>query len=278
MAASDFIVNVNEASFEYDVVAYSQNTPVVVDFWAEWCRPCKVLEPVLEHLVHEANGAFRLARVNVDESPNLAIRYSVRSIPTVKAFSSGEVVGEFTGAQPEPRVREFINKITPPSPLTLALEKAASTLVSQNWGEAESQYRSLLSQNPDNPGALLGLALSLLPQGKGFEAQNILQAFPASREFARAELLLPLAEAQTAYRKGILPVEEDLDAAYANSIHLSTKGNLPAALDGLLDIMRQSKNYHNGAARRLILSILELFNQEDEQVRQYRSELASILF
>ncbi|NPV75911.1 MAG: tetratricopeptide repeat protein [Anaerolineae bacterium] len=278
MTTSDFIVNVTEATFEYDVLSYSQNVPVVVDFWAEWCRPCKTLEPILEHLAHEANGSFRLARINVDESPNLAIRYGVRTIPTVKAFSGGEVVGEFAGAQPEARVREFINKITPPSPLTLALEKAESILATQNWSAAEIHFRNILAQNPDNLRALLGLAISLLPQGKSFEALNILQSFPAGREYARAELLLPLAEAQTAYRDGLLPTENDLDIAYSNCVRLASKGNLPAALDGLLDIMRQDKNYRDGSARRLILSILELFNREDEQVRQYRSELASILF
>ena len=278
MTTSDFIINVNEASFEYDVLTYSQNVPVVVDFWAEWCRPCKTLEPILEHLVHEAGGAFRLARVNVDESPNLAIRYGVRTIPTVKAFSSGEVVGEFAGAQPEARVREFINKITPPSPLTLALEKADSILAVQSWGTAEVHFRNILAQNPENPKALLGLVISLLPQGKSFEASNILQAFPAGREYAKAELLLPLAEAQTACREGRLPTENDLDIAYSNCIRLASKGNLPAALDGLLDIMRQDKSYRDGSARRLILSILELYGIEDEQVRQYRSELASILF
>lgn len=278
MTASDFIVDVTEATFEYEVVTYSQNVPVVVDFWAEWCRPCKTLEPILERLAHEANGSFRLARVNVDESPNLAIHYGVRTIPTIKAFSGGEVVGEFVGAQPELRVREFLSKITPPSPITLALEKADSILAARNWGAAESHYRNILTQNPVNSKALLGLAISLLPQGKSFEALNILQTFPGGRDYARAELLLPLAEALTALHEDRLPAENDLDIAYSNCVRLAGKGNLPAALDGLLDIMRQDKHYRASAARRLILSILELYNGEDKQVRQYRAELASILF
>lgn len=278
MMSSEFIVNVNENSFEYDVISYSQNIPVVVDFWAEWCRPCKALEPILEHLVNEANGAFRLARVNIDENPNLAIRYGVRTIPTVKAFSNGEVVGEFAGVQPEPRIREFIQNITPPSPLTLALEKAESFLESQKWSEAEKNFRQILSKNSDSPRGLLGLAVSLLPQGKSFEALNILQTFPASREFNQAELLIPLAEAQIACRDNTLPVENDLDAAFCNCVRLVNKANLEAAIDGLLEILRQNKQYRDGSARRLVLAILELLNENNPQVRQYRSELASILF
>jgi putative thioredoxin len=95
MMSPEFIIDVTEADFEYEVIAFSQNTPVVVDFWAEWCRPCKDLAVILEKLAHEAQGVFRLARVNVDQNPNLALRFAVRSIPNVKAFSGGEVVAEF---------------------------------------------------------------------------------------------------------------------------------------------------------------------------------------
>ena len=108
MMASGYIITVTEADFEYEVVAFSQQLPVVVDFWAEWCVPCKTLGPLLEKLADEAQGSFRLAKVDVDSSPNLALRYGVRSIPNVKAFRDGQVVAEFVGAQPEPRLREFV--------------------------------------------------------------------------------------------------------------------------------------------------------------------------
>jgi len=97
MMASDHIISVTEADFEYEVIAYSKQMPVVVDFWAEWCGPCKTLGPILERLAQEANGAFRLAKVDVDANPNLALRFSVRSIPNVKAFQDGQVVAEFVG-------------------------------------------------------------------------------------------------------------------------------------------------------------------------------------
>ncbi|NMB88948.1 MAG: co-chaperone YbbN, partial [Chloroflexi bacterium] len=96
------IIDVTEADFNYEVINYSHNLPVLVDFWATWCRPCQVLSPMLETLTNEAGGAFRLAKVDVDANPNLSIQYNVRSIPTVKAFSSGDVIAELAGLQPEP--------------------------------------------------------------------------------------------------------------------------------------------------------------------------------
>src|SRR4030043_2414177 len=108
--ASDYIKTVTEVDFEYEVIAYSNQISVVVDFWAEWCRPCKTLTPVLEKIAEDARGSFRLAKVNVDENPNLALRFSVRSIPNVKAFHDGQVVSAFLGLQPEHRIKEFISK------------------------------------------------------------------------------------------------------------------------------------------------------------------------
>ena len=278
MMASDNIVDVTEANFQYEVISYSENTPVVVDFWAEWCRPCKTLGPLLERLAHEAQGSFRLARVDVDANPNLALHYGVRSIPTVKAFSQGEVVGEFSGLQPEGRIREFLSRITPPSPLALALEKALSLLQDRQWAEAENLLRDLLDQTPQQPEAQLGLAMALLGQGYGTAALEILRNFPASREYARAQQLLPLAEALKNSEDGSLPGATDLDIAYAQAIRLAGRGNLPAALDGLLDILRQNKTYRQGAARQAIVALLELLGPNDPQSRAYRSKLAAILF
>lgn len=105
---SENIITVNENDFEQEVLIYSQNVPVVVDFWAEWCTPCKILGPILEKLAKEGQGSFRLAKLDVDFNKNIAIRYGIRSIPAVKTFMKGQVVAEFTGAQPEIKVREFL--------------------------------------------------------------------------------------------------------------------------------------------------------------------------
>lgn len=278
MAASGNSIDVNEIDFEYEVITYSKNIPVLVDFWAEWCQPCKSLSPILERLVDEAKGTLRLAKVDVDKNPNLARQFNVRSIPTVKAFIDGQVAGEFAGAQPEGRVREFLSKLTPPSPVDLDIEKGQGMLLSHKWNDAEKNLRSALSQKPESVSARLGLAKSLLAQNKPDEAMDLLIDFPESRELHTAELLKPLALALQNLNKNELPAESDLDAIFHNSVHLASQGKFPLALDGLLDILREDKHYRNKLARDVILGILELMGNEDPQTREYRSELASALF
>jgi len=275
--ASYNIINVSEGDFEFQVLAYSQQMPVVVDFWADWCIPCRTLGPLLEKLVKEADGAFRLAKVDVDANPNLANQYKVHSIPSVKAFRDGKVMSEFTGLIPEARLRDFIRSIVP-NELDLALEKSNSLYQLNQWRSAEQAYRSILEKNPENPVARLGLAKSLLIQGESDEALSILQNFPPSREYNTAQSLLPLANALSRLNNGGSPTEDPLDAAFNRSIRLIERGNLPAALDGLLDILREDKRYHDGEARKVFLGILELLGNENPLTQQYRQELSSILF
>jgi putative thioredoxin len=278
MTPSEFIVDVSEANFEYEVLSYSQNLPVVVEFWATWCQPCKILGPMLEHLTEEAHGNFRLARVDVDANPNLALRYGVRSIPTVKAITQGQVAGEFVGLQPEPRVREFLSKLLPPSEYSLQLEKANSLLADHQWTEAEAIYRTLNNENPDQPQVVLGLVKTLLAQARSGEALFLINTFPASKEFNAAQALRPLAEAMVKHEKSQLPDQTDLDAMFSNSIRLMRRGNHLAALDGLLEILKQDKRYRGDTARVVFLAILEILGPEDPEAKQYRSELTMILF
>jgi putative thioredoxin len=275
--APEHIVNVNETDFEFEVLAYSQNVPVLVDFWATWCIPCRVLEPDLMRLTTEANGAFRLARVDVDESPKLAQRYNVRNIPVVKAINQGQVVSEFNGVLPEPRLRAFIRQLVP-SPTDLTLEKGTSLLKLHQWSQAEETLRKYLEADPTNPVANLALARSLLALGRGQEVTNLLNNFPASREYNTAQLLRPLAEAYTHHNAPLADVDDPLEAAYRNSLRLALRGNIPAALDGLLDILRQNRRYRGGEIRQVTVSLLEILGDEDPLTRQYRTELATILF
>ena len=278
MMTSEHSIDVNEVDFEYEVITFSKNVPVLVDFWAEWCQPCKSLSPILERLVAEAKGRLRLAKVNIDQNPNLARQFNVRSIPTVKAFIEGQVAGEFVGAQPEARVREFISKLTPPSPVDLDIEKGQGMLLLHQWGEAEIILRNTLSQKPDSPTARLGLAKALLAQGKPDEALGYLYEIPDSRELHTAELIKPFALALQRLNKGELPEDSDLDAVFHNSLRLAGQGKFPLALDGMLDILRQDKHYRDKQARDVILGILELMGNEDPQTREYRSELSTALF
>ena len=126
MTSSEHIIDVSEADFEYEVLAYSATVPVVVDFWADWCIPCRTLGPLLEKLTQEAQGAFRLARLDVDANPNLARRFGIRSIPAVKAFRDGQLVAEFTGARSEPQVRQFLAQLAPDESLCWSKKATAS--------------------------------------------------------------------------------------------------------------------------------------------------------
>jgi putative thioredoxin len=278
MMAFEHSIDVNEVNFEYEVITFSKNVPVLVDFWAEWCQPCKSLSPIMERLVGEAKGTIRLAKVNIDLNPNLARQFNVRSIPTVKAFIEGQVVGEFVGAQPEARIREFISKLTPPSPIGLDIEKGQGLLLSHQWSEAEIILRNTLSQKPDSAVVRLGLAKSLLAQDKPDEALNFLEEIPDSRELRTAELLKPLALSLKRQNEGDLPEDTNLDSVFCNSLRLAGQGKFPLALDGLLDILREDKHYRDKLARDVILGILELMGSEDPLTREYRSEMATALF
>lgn len=277
MMASDHIIDVTEADFEYQVLAYSQHIPVVVDFWAEWCVPCRTLGPMLERLTLEAGGAFRLAKVNVDQNQNLSLRYNVRSIPAVKAFRDGKMVSEFVGMQPEPKLKEWFRALAPSS-TDLLLEKGLSLISEGEWVSSQEAFQEILKVNPDSAPAQFGLAKSKLAQGQVDEAQRILQSLPPSREFARAEALLPLTQALIRQQNGENNHDQPLEAAYQRALRLILRGNIPASLDGLLDILREDKYFRDGEVRQVILGLFELMGDENPVTRQYRQELASVLF
>jgi putative thioredoxin len=278
MMSSEFIIEVTEADFQFEVLAFSNTKPVVVDFWAEWCQPCHMLTPILEKLTVEANGAFRLAKVNADENPNLTMQFNVRGLPTVKAFHRSQVVAEFVGAQTEMMVREFLRNLAP-SATDLALEKGHSLIKLGDWKTATDVFQTVLKTSPDDSLALLGLAKSLIAQGDPSKALVILQEFPASKELKSAENLLPLAQAMVKMKEKFgNDIEDDLGAAFRRSILLVGNGNLPAAADGLLDILRSDKDFMDGKAKDAMIAVLELMDPESEETRQYRDELASVLF
>jgi putative thioredoxin len=276
--ASEYIVDVSESDFDYEVLAFSQNTPVIVEFWADWCRPCKSLSPILDQLVNDANGAFRLARVDVDSNPALAIRCSVHSLPTVQAFSNGVMVSSFVGAMPEERVREFLAGITPPSPANLQVQKGKSLLAMGRLDAAQAAFQEALQLSPDHSGAVLGMLKIALLRGHIAEANQLFRNFPATREYDEAEKLQPLIKAMLDLQANLLPLETDLDIAFANCIRLAMKGNLPAAIDGLMDVLRTDPHYRKEKARLVVLGMLELMDPEGDQTLAYRKELTSILF
>jgi len=275
---SNHIINVNESDFQAEVLLHSNRRPVVVDFWAEWCVPCRTLDPILEKLTGAANGAFRLAKLDVDANPKIADDYGVRGIPVVKVFRNEQVVAEFSGLRPEPQIREFLNALAPAT-VDLAVGQADSLLAAEKWAQGEDVYRTVLDENPDHPGALLGLSRSLLAQGAANKSLPVLRAFPVSKEYAKAEQLIPLAQAMVELESGKETQDgDDLGVQFNSALRLANRGQIFAAMDGLLDILRQNKRYKQNEIRGLLLGMLLILGEDNPQTRAYRSELSNLLF
>jgi putative thioredoxin len=273
----DFIVHVDESDFEYEVLQYSTQVPVVVDFWATWCVPCRVLGPKLEALAREGEGSFRLAKVNVDENARLAKQYKIRNIPAVKAFVNAHVVAEFSGVLSDEGLKAFVHRLAP-APDDLIYDKANNLMVLGDYAEAEDSYREFLSIQPDHPGALLGLIRALLFQGEGREASILLDSFPASSAFNTAQLLKPVAKAFAAYQVDAVESDQALEAAFRNGIRLARRGNILAAMDGYLDILRKDRHYRGGEVKDIFVGLLALIGESHPDARQYRADLSSALF
>lgn len=274
---ADYIVHVDESDFQYEVLQYSVHVPVVVDFWADWCVPCRVLGPKLESLAREGEGSFRLAKVNVDENPRLAKRYKIRNIPAVKAFVDGNVVAEFSGVLGDEGLRDFMRRLAP-APEDLEYAKGQNLIKLGDYSEAEDAFREFLSMRPNHPGALLGLVRALLFQGKGEEAGVLLRNFPASSEYSAAQLLKPVAQAYAELKGDNVRSENPLEAAFRNGIRLAKRGNILAAMDGFLDILRKDRDFRKGQVKDVFVGLLALIGEGHPDARQYRQDLSAVLF
>lgn len=278
MADGENIIEVSDATFESDVIYRSQSKPVVVDFWAPWCGPCRTLGPILEKLAADPSLDFILAKVNVDDNPQISMRYQVQGIPAVKAFVDGEIEDEFVGALPEARVRQFVEKLVP-GEADLAYREANSLLATRHWDQAETAFRELLESYPQCSAAKLGLARSLLAQGLGCEAQELLKEIRQGPELVQADRLLPLANYLCVIDLEVDdPDIEPIEAQYRQAGRLLQRGNVEAAMDGFLDILRQDKQFRAGEPKSLMLGLFELLGDDDPLTENYRRELAMILF
>jgi len=277
MAAATNVVDVSESTFEREVIQASRQKPVVVDFWAPWCGPCRMLGPVLEKLAKEANGAWTLVKVNTDENQGLAMRYGIQGIPAVKAFHNGEVAAEFVGALPEPQVRQFIQKLGP-GQAESATDAAAGLLAAHRWAEAEAGYRRAMSDD-QNASAVLGLAKALIAQGKGSEATLVLDAVSGDAAAVAADRLRSAAYWLIASCGNVDEVDPtSTDRLFLLASEVGAKGDIQGALEGLIVVLRRDKRYRDGEAQKIMLAYFDILGDSDPLAREYRNKLASVLF
>lgn len=279
-------VDVDARNFSKEVLEASKTVPVVIDFWAPWCGPCKVLKPMLEKLAEDYAGKFKLAKVNSDESLDLAKEFNVRSIPDVRALRHGKQVGAFVGALPLPQLRAFIDKLIP-SPSELERARASELRAAGAAVEAMAALREALQLDVLNDLARIDLAELLIEDKQLDEAESLLAAVKPHVE--REDKVATLRQGIGFMRSGQSgPAEEELMRRIAaNPADLESRlmlANLHAgqrnyrqALDELLEILRRRKDFNEGAARKQMLAIFNLATAEPDLVSEYRRKLSTAL-
>jgi putative thioredoxin len=285
MVDADPILDVGDETFEREVLERSRATPVVVDFWAPWCGPCRTLGPVLERLAREHAGAFVLAKVNVDEAPAVAEAFAIQSIPAVKGFRDGVLVAEFVGAQPEAAVRQLLAALLPTEADRLARDGAACAAAG-DLAEAERLFGAALAKDGRQPHALLGLARLHAAARREGDAltllDRILPSAPVGREAERlaAELRMRLDGAGDvdALRGRVAADAGDLAARLALGRALAALRRYEEALAELLEVVHRNRHFEDDAARKAMLDVFELLGARDPVTERYRSALAQALF
>lgn len=291
--ANPHVFDASAANFEAEVLQRSLQTPVLIDFWAEWCGPCKTLGPILEKLAGEYNGAFVLAKVDVDSEQQLAAAFQIRSVPTVFLVVNGQPVDGFPGAVSESELREFLkrNGIEPGAPALEGIEPAADgepQPVSAPDPHAEvARLRAQVEADPDADEHRLDLALALLRTGVTAEAKALLDALPANLATddravqARARLgfaaLLADAPSRDQLEAAIAADPSDLRARHRLGVHLIVSGDAEAGLDQFIEMLRRDRDYDGGLPRTALIDAFQVV-EDPALVGRYRRKMASLLF
>jgi putative thioredoxin len=300
-AAAGLIKDGDTQTFMVDVIDASNEVPVIVDFWAPWCGPCKQLGPAIEKAVKEAKGAVRLVKIDIDQNQELAAQMRIQSIPAVYAFFQGRPVDGFVGALPESQVKAFVQRLVKqtgakpggaaggPSPVEQALEQAEEALAEGDAGTASAIYGQVLAHEPGNLTAAAGLARAHLAGGDVEGAKAALAKVPADKAgdtaIAAARAAIELAEqaAQAQGAAGDLKARlaadaNDHQARYDLALALYGAGENEAAVDELLEIVRRNRGWNEEAARKQLVKLFEAMGPTDPLTISARRRLSSILF
>lgn len=274
------------ASFETAVIRRSSVVPVVVDFWAPWCGPCRMLGPILERLAARAGGAWELVKVDIDREPELARRFRIQSIPAVIGFRDGKPAAEFIGAQPEPAVRSFLDKLLPSAADDLA--SAGERLArAGDLAGARAAFRQALAEQPAHPRALIELARLLIEDDPDEAEQLLGRVTPSATERPVAAALIAragfLREAQAVggvdeARRAVIARPEDVAAHWDLGVHAAAIGEYADALEHFLAVVSRDRRFRDDGARKAMLAIFDILGADDPATIAFRRRLATALY
>lgn len=289
--SGDIIKDTSTANFVKDVVEASRSAPVLVDFWAAWCGPCKQLTPILEKVVKSYNGKVRLVKVNVDEHPAIAGQLRIQSLPTVYAFRDGRPLDGFMGAQPESAVRAFVDRLLgedSQAELEGTLEAADQAFEAGDVTLAAEIYADLLREDPENPAALAGLAKTYLKTGDLDRAQQTLDLVPPAKR-STGPLASVVAALELARKAGSTGNTAELERKIAANpadhqsrldlaLALAARGDKARAVEQLLELFRRDRNWNDQAARKQLVQLFEAWGPKDPHTIEGRRKLSSLMF
>ncbi|WNZ57557.1 thioredoxin [Microbulbifer sp. EKSA008] len=283
---NEFIVDVTAENAQQILIEESMKRPVVVDFWADWCEPCKQLMPVLEKLANEYSGQFLLAKVNADTEQMLAGQLGVRSLPTVMVLKDGQPVDGFAGVQPETQIREMLDKYLP-KPWDIKLQQAQALIGEDKVAEALPLLRQAYTESSERTDIAKQLAAILLDQNRAQEAETVLSKILLADQDAEyqqlmAQLELKQQAAETpeiqALQKALEENPADSDSAYQLAVQYSQANRHEEALELLLDILRKDMGFADGAAKQTFLDIVKSLGAGDPVATQFQRKLMTMMF